>query len=265
MAVRLGSASAHNASLLHGVHVCRESDIADVAGHHALGGETDCIAQIGRVGIGDRAFGACHRAIETELLQHLPADFRNRYLQRDLVLALDRQKIDDLRLLPVFGEDIRVAVIALSRDIPGGRLTALEEGGGELFRLRRILRRADASGQHDVIGDDLHLDVRFRQEPAKVLLEPGNIALDCHVQADDLLPMGSEDEDVGLADSLAEKIDTTGSPRHRVSHAWVGDQNVVGVGRQIDNQGLVEAELQPFANARPPSVIRTTLFSAARA
>src|SRR5690606_33053316 len=121
-------------------------------------------------------------------------------LQRHLVLALDLQEVDDLRALAVFAEDGGIAVVALGDDGAGGRLAAGQEDIGELARLVGVLRRAHGAVQNDIVGDDLHLDVGIGNEAAQVRLQPGDVAFDVEVYADDLLAARPEDEDIGLAD-----------------------------------------------------------------
>ena len=83
----------------------------------------------------------------------------------------------------------------------------------------------------------------------EVFLEAGDVALDGEIEADDLLAVRAEDEDVGLADRLAEQVDAPRRARHRIGDGRVGDQDVVGVGRQVDDDRLVEAELDALALA----------------
>ena len=83
----------------------------------------------------------------------------------------------------------------------------------------------------------------------QVVLEAGNVALDSEIEADDLLAVGAEDEDVGFADALAEQIDAACRACDRIGHGRIGDQYVVGIGRQIDHDRLVEAELDALTLA----------------
>ena len=83
----------------------------------------------------------------------------------------------------------------------------------------------------------------------QIVLEAGDVALDGEIEADDLLAVRAEDEDVGLADALAEQIDAACRARDRIGDGRVGDQYVVGIGRQIDDDRFVEAELDALALA----------------
>ena len=65
--------------------------------------------------------------------------------------------------------------------------------------------------------------------------EAGDVALDLEIEADDLLAVGAEDEDVRLADRLAEEIDAARRAGHGIGHLRVGDENIMRIGRQIDD------------------------------
>ncbi len=94
-----------------------------------------------------------------KLLEHLPADFRNGDFQRDLILTVDLQHVDDLGGLASLGVDSRIAIGALCNDRAGGRLAALEEDFCKTHRLGGILRGAHSAVQHDIVRHDLDLNV----------------------------------------------------------------------------------------------------------
>src|SRR5690606_14757806 len=91
---------------------------------------------------------------------------------------------------------------------------------------------------------------RAWNEPLQVLLQAGNVALDVEIETDDLFAIRTEHEDVGLADRLAEQVDAPGGARHGVGDGGVCDQYVVGVGWQVHDHRLVEAELDALAGGR---------------
>ena len=70
-------------------------------------------------------------------------------------------------------------------------------------------------------------------------------------------PFGAEHEDVGFADALAEQIDAACRACDRIGDRRIGDQYVVGIGRQIDDDRLVEAELDAltFAVGADPRLV----------
>ncbi len=85
-----------------------------------------------------------------------------------------------------------------------------------------------------------------------MVLQAGDVALDPKVEARDLLAIGSEDEDVGFAHLLAEQIDAARGAGDGVGDGRVGDQNVVGILRQVDDERLVEAELDALGRGLRP-------------
>ncbi len=137
-----------------------------------------------------------------------------------------------------------VATAAACRFGAGRRFTAPEECLGKLFGARRILRRANCAGHDDVVGNDLDIDVGVRDEALDIGLQSGNVAFDLEVEAHDLLPIGAEDEDIGLADRLAEEIDAARGARHGIGHLRIGNENIMRIRRQVDHQRLVEPKFQ---------------------
>ncbi len=135
--------------------------------------------------------------------------------------------------------------------IAGGRFTALQESPRQLFRLCGILRGADCARQYDVVRNDLHLDLGFRQEATQVLLKASDITLDLQIEADDLFAAGTKNEDIGLTDRLAEQIDTARCASDGIGHGRIGHEDVMGIHRQINDQRLVETELDALVGAPP--------------
>ena len=129
------------------------------------------------------------------------------------------------------------------RILAGRRFAAAHEDRRQVGRALGIERRFHRSGQHDVVVEQFDGDVGVRDEAPEIVLEAGNVALDGEIEADDLLAVRAEDEDVGFADALAEQIDAACRAGDRIGDRGIGDQYVVGVGRQVDDDRLVEAEL----------------------
>ncbi len=179
---RLGQ-GAHDTSLFHGVHIGADADIADRAGNLGGAGRIDRIAEVRGIGIADAARAVGDAAGEAELFQHLSADFSHRNLQGYLVLALDLQQVDDLRLLALFRIDGDVAAFLAARSgrVAGRRFNRPEGRPGEALRTRGVLRCSHSAGQHDVVGHDLDLDVGFRNEPPQIGLKACNVAFDLDV------------------------------------------------------------------------------------
>ncbi|MCY1245452.1 hypothetical protein D9M72_586050 [compost metagenome] len=102
------------------------------------------------------------------MLEDLAADLGNCNFQRDLIIAIDRQQVDDLRDLSILGEDVCVTIVALRSNVACGRFTALEESLGEVDGACRIERRAHGACQDDVVGDDFDIDFGIGNEAAQV-------------------------------------------------------------------------------------------------
>ena len=75
--------------------------------------------------------------------------------------------------------------------------------------------------------------------------EAGNIALDLDVEIDDLLPAGAENKNIRLADLLAEQVDAPRGAGDGIGHGRIGDENIMRILRQIDDNSLVQPKLQP--------------------
>ena len=70
------------------------------------------------------------------------------------------------------------------------------------------------------------------------------VALDRDVIGGDLLAGGIEEHDVGLADRGADDVGALRRTDHRIGDLGIGDQHVLDVARQVDDDGLADAERQ---------------------
>src|SRR5690606_8808489 len=245
----------HHAGLFHRIEIAVDKRCADTDGR----GRQRLAQAIGsfRKGApGNAVAVSTSDEVHAELLHHGAADLCDGHLERDLVVADDLQQVDDGALLAF---RIRIVDVdaALRRAAGGGlrvlagrRLAAGHEGVGEIDRPLGIQGRFDGSRQHDVVVDQFDADIRAWNEPLQVLLQAGNVALDVEIETDDLFAIRAEYEDVGLADRLAEQVDAPGGARHGVGDGGVCDQYVVGVGWQVHDHRLVEAELDALAGGR---------------
>ena len=187
--------------------------------------------------------------VDAELLHDVAADFGDRDLQHHLVFADDLDQVDDAADLArrVGIVDVDAAAVARCgrrlRILARRRFTASHQHIGDLCGAAGVERRVHRSGQDDVVVDQFNFDIGRRNEALDVFLDAGGIALDREVEADDLLSIRPEDEDVGFANRFAEKIDAARGARDGVGDCGVGDKYVIGVGGQVDDDGFVQPEL----------------------
>ena len=101
---------------------------------------------------------------------------------------------------------------------------------------------ATDAGQHDAVAEALDADVAIRQR----LLERGahavEVARDRDVEAGDLPAFGVEEVDVGLADRDADDVGAARRADDRVGDLGIGDQHVLDVARQVDDDRFADAE-----------------------
>ena len=62
------------------------------------------------------------------------------------------------------------------------------------------------------------------------------------VEAEDLAPVGIEEEGIGLADGLGEQVGGILGPHHRLDNQRIADEDVTGCNRQAHHDGLVEGD-----------------------
>ena len=128
-------------------------------------------------------------------------------------------------------------------------LRIADETGGDVGRSLRIAGIAHRAGQDDVVVDRFGADAGARNEAADRAFEDADVAFDLHFQRQDLLAVGVEEEDVGLADLLADDIGASGRPDHRVGGFGIGDQHVGGRPRQFDDERFRQTELDLLRRA----------------
>ena len=159
--------------------------------------------------------------VDAHLLDDVAADFGDVDLEHHLVAAAHHDGVDDL----VGAAD------QPRRDVAG------------LLRLDRARHRA---GQDHAVADalDLHAGQGLPERRADAV----EVALDRDVVGGDLLAVGVEEHDVGLADRGADDVGALRRADHGVGDLGIGDQHVLGFARQVDDDGLADAERK---EARP--------------
>ena len=155
--------------------------------------------------------------IDAQLLDDVPPHFRDGDLEHHLVAAANDDRIDDL-----FG--------------------AADQPRRDLAGLLGLDRRGHGAGQDDAVADALDLDA------GQGLLQRGahavEVTLDRDVVGSDLLAVGIEKHDVGLADRAADDIGALRGTNDGIGDLRVGDQHVLDVAWQVDDHGLADAERQ---------------------
>ncbi len=157
------------------------------------------------------------------------------------------QQVDDLRWLAVFGKDRDIALLPPVPVAVSVRVVASPPFRKAWARSAACVascgvRTVPVSTMLSETISTLMLESGMKR--LQIGFEAGDVALDFDIEADDLLAIASEDEDVRLADLLAEQIDAARRAGHGVGHRRIGDENIMRVLRQIDDERLVEAELE---------------------
>ena len=222
IAVRFGSASVRTTpavSIARMVACDRRQALQDARGVQAVVGDQRravCGERIAVVEIHDR--GAVIHAgaeIDAHLLDDVAPHFRDSDLQHHLVAAANDDRVDDL-----FG--------------------AADQSRGDLAGLLGLDRARYRAGQEHAVADAFDLDSRHR------LPERGahavEVALDRDVVGSDLLAVGIEEHDVGLADRGADDIGALRRANDGVGDLGIGDQHILHVARQVDDHGFADAE-----------------------
>ena len=109
--------------------------------------------------------------------------------------------------------------------------------------LRCVERRFHGTCQNHVVVDEFNRDFRIGNEPLQIVFQSRDIAFDRKVEAGNLFAVRAEHEDVRFTDLLAEKIYPARGAGYGVGHTGIGDQNVVGIARKVDDDRLVQPEL----------------------
>ena len=152
--------------------------------------------------------------IDAHLLDNVAPHFGDVNLQHHLVAAAHDDGVDDL----VGGAD------QFGRDVAG------------LLRLDRARHR---TAQDHAVADTLDLDAGQAAQRRADAIE---VALDGNVIGRDLVAVGVEEHDIGLADRGADDVGALRRADHGVGDLGVGDQHVLGFARQIHHGGLADAE-----------------------
>jgi hypothetical protein len=143
--------------------------------------------------------------VETKLLEDLAADLGNGHLERDLVLAIDLEQVNDLGFLSIFRVDCGITARTGGGCHARGRFTTGQEDIRQPGSLSGILWSPHRAGEHDVVRDDLDFDVGIGKEPGQMNFKAGNVALDLEFDGDNFLAAGSENKNIGLTNRLAEQ------------------------------------------------------------
>ena len=155
--------------------------------------------------------------VDAHLLDDVAPHFGDVDLQHHLVAAADGDGVDDL-------------------------VSAADQARGEIAGLLGLDRARYRAGQDDAVADAF--DLNSRQRPPERGTHAIQIALDRDVIGRDLLAVGIEEHDVGLADRRADDVGALRRAHHGVGDLGIGDQHVLNVARQIDNHGFSDAERQ---------------------
>jgi hypothetical protein len=165
------------------------------------------------------AVGEARREVDAELLDDVACDFGDGDLQHHLVAAAHDDGVDHL---------VRTA----------------GEPGGDIAGLLRLELVGGHAAQHDAIAKAVDLDLRVRHD----LLQHGACAIEVALHRDviggDLLAGGIEEHDVGLADRGADDVGALRRTDHGIGDLGIGDQHVLDVARQVDDDGFADAERQ---------------------
>ena len=221
--VRLGE-SAHHAGAFHrpqgrlnrrhaaGAAECAGKIVAAYEGT-AIGGERVGVVEVHHRG----AVVEAGAEIDTELLDDVTLDLGHGDLEHHLVAAAHRDVVDHL---------VRAA------DEPRGEVVGLL--GFDLARHR--------SGQHDAIAEPLDANVPLGDALADGRADAIEIARDGDVVSGNLLAGSIEEYDVCLTDRSADDIGALGGADDGIGDLGIGDQYVLDVARQVDDDRFADAK-----------------------
>ena len=211
----------NDAGLLHGLQ--RRADRIEAAGDGRTAERlTGGGKRIGVVEVHHRAT-VVQRAgkIDAELLDDVALDFGDDDLEHDLVAAAHDDGVDDLA---------RRNILAAGP----------QQAAGDILGLLRLLRTGYAAGEDDAVADALHGDVGIGQNLMNGLADAVEVADDRNVETGDLLALGIEEVHVGLAHRAADEECAPRRPHHGVGDLGIGDQHILDVARQIDNDRFAD-------------------------
>ena len=220
--VRFGQ-RAHHARALHRAHgrLHRRKTLGDAYDLRAVLANQRAAVGRERVAVIEVHDGGAVVHAGTEVDAHLLDDVAPYLgdvdLQHHLVAAADGDGVDDL-------------------------VGAAHQARGEITGLLGLDRARYRAGEDDAVADafDLNSRQRLPERGAHAI----QIALDRDVIGRDLLAVGIEEHDVGLADRRADDVGALRRAHHGVGDLGIGDQHVLDVARQVDNHGFSDAERQ---------------------
>jgi hypothetical protein len=148
-----------------------------------------------------------------EITGDSPAHLGDADLEQDLLRPGDADHVDD-------------AVIGF------------HEAPGDQARILGGFGRADFPGQDDVAVDGADGQLGSGQEFGQRLPQGGQVLFDPDVQLENPVAFLVQEERVGIPGLQPDHIGVPGRLDHDVGDGRVGDQDIAGIARQIDVQGL---------------------------
>src|SRR5712691_105050 len=147
--------------------------------------------------------------IDAELLDDVALHLRDGHLEHDLVAAVDGDAVDDL-------------------------LVVVDETRSDVERLLRFDRARDIAREHDAFAESLDADVQPGQRLLERRAQSVEIARHCHVETGNLLPLGVEEIDAGLARLDPDEVGAARGADDRVGAGGIAHEHVLDVARPVD-------------------------------
>jgi hypothetical protein len=116
----------------------------------------------------------------------------------------------------------------------------------------RLHRRVHHAGEKHRVARRPDLDRRVRQHGAERLAQHVEVAPDRDFERRDLASLGVHHEDRGGAVVDADHEHFSGRAHHRVRHLGVGDEDLLGVARQVDDDAAADREIEPTGDGLLP-------------
>ncbi len=164
----------------------------------------------------------------TELLDHLALNFRYGDPQIDLVAAPNRDGIHHL--------------VACSRHGVRSGIEQPARNGKSGLRIHRCIRRA--CQDHAIGTERFDPDIAIRNRLADRIADAVQVAFHREVEARNLAAFGVEKEDAGLADLDTDHVGAASRADDGIGNGGIGDKDVLGVARQVDDHRLADAEIR---------------------
>ncbi len=101
----------------------------------------------------------------------------------------------------------------------------------------------DQAGQEHGVAGRAHLDLRLRHRGAKGLAEDVEVSPDIHLERRDLPALGIHHEDGRCAVVHADDEELPRRADDGVGDLWIGDEDLLRISRQIDDQGPADGEV----------------------